>query len=181
MGTKISKRYSYKSQPKAFKLFLNFLSNGPHKTSFGIENWSVNDFFFFSFSLTRDPMGAKISKRLQIAAKSFQTFLEFSSQWSSQKYIVHVGFLKLWVWDFLWHFFENCKVTIVPFVETKNLNYLESEWSWSKSESNLGLKSSFMLYMCNFWKFRHSPNFIPKYRNFENWPISRKQLPVEQK
>ncbi len=37
MGAKISKRYSsYKSQPKAFKLFLNFLLNGPHKTAFGI-------------------------------------------------------------------------------------------------------------------------------------------------
>ncbi len=37
MGAKISKRYSsYKSQPKAFKLFLNFLPNGPHKTTFGI-------------------------------------------------------------------------------------------------------------------------------------------------
>ncbi len=37
MGVKISKRYSsYKSHPKAFKLFLNFLLNGPHKTTFGI-------------------------------------------------------------------------------------------------------------------------------------------------
>ncbi len=37
MGAKISKCYSsYKSQPKVFKLFLNFLPNGPHKTMFGI-------------------------------------------------------------------------------------------------------------------------------------------------
>ncbi len=37
MGAKISKRYSsYKSQPKVFKLFLNFLPNGPHKSMFGI-------------------------------------------------------------------------------------------------------------------------------------------------
>ena len=36
MGAKISKRYSYKSQLKVFKLFLNFLPNGPHKTAFGI-------------------------------------------------------------------------------------------------------------------------------------------------
>ncbi len=37
MGAKISKRYSsYKSQPKVFKLFLNFLPNGGHKTTFGI-------------------------------------------------------------------------------------------------------------------------------------------------
>ncbi len=36
MGAKISKRYSYNSQPKVFKLFLNFLPNGSHKTTFGI-------------------------------------------------------------------------------------------------------------------------------------------------
>ncbi len=36
MGVKISERYSYKSQPKGFKLLLNFLPNGPHKTAFGI-------------------------------------------------------------------------------------------------------------------------------------------------
>ena len=35
MGVKISKRYSsYKSQLKAFKIVLNFLPNGPHKTTF---------------------------------------------------------------------------------------------------------------------------------------------------
>ena len=34
MGVKISKLYfSYKSQPKAFRLFLTFLPNGPHKTT----------------------------------------------------------------------------------------------------------------------------------------------------
>ncbi len=37
MGAKTSKYYySYKSQPKAFKLFFNFLPDGPHKTTFGI-------------------------------------------------------------------------------------------------------------------------------------------------
>ncbi len=37
MGAKISKRYSsYKSQPKAFKLFLNFFPNDPYKTTVGI-------------------------------------------------------------------------------------------------------------------------------------------------
>ncbi len=37
MGAKTSKRYySYKSQPKVFKFFLNFLPNGPNKTRFGI-------------------------------------------------------------------------------------------------------------------------------------------------
>ncbi len=37
MGTKISKRYSsYKSLPKVFKLFPNFLPSSPHKSTFGI-------------------------------------------------------------------------------------------------------------------------------------------------
>ena len=37
MGVKISKRYSsYKSQPKVFKLVLNFPSSGPNKTTFVI-------------------------------------------------------------------------------------------------------------------------------------------------
>ncbi len=34
VGAKVSKRDPYKSQPKVFKL-LNFLPNGPHKTTFG--------------------------------------------------------------------------------------------------------------------------------------------------
>ncbi len=73
MGTKISKRYFlYKSQQKAFKLFLNVLPNVPHKTAFEIFEILIN----FSFSLTLDPMGAKISKR---TAESFQTFPDFFS------------------------------------------------------------------------------------------------------
>ena len=37
MAAKISKRYSsYKSWPNVFKLFLNFLPNGPNKIKFGI-------------------------------------------------------------------------------------------------------------------------------------------------
>ncbi len=35
MGAKISKRYSYKSQLKAFKPFVNVLPNCPHKSSLG--------------------------------------------------------------------------------------------------------------------------------------------------
>ncbi len=54
MGAKISKPYSsYKSQPKAFKLFLNFLPNDPHKTTFGIFDILKTEilmiFFFFFF------------------------------------------------------------------------------------------------------------------------------------
>ncbi len=55
MGVKSVKRYSsYKSKAKAFKLFLDFLSNGPHKTTFGIVEILKIEILtiFFSFSLT---------------------------------------------------------------------------------------------------------------------------------
>ncbi len=51
---------------------------------------------------------------LQIAAESFQTFPEFSSQWSSQNYIWDFWNLSLL---FLMIFFENFKFTIVPYGE----------------------------------------------------------------
>ena len=61
MGAKASKRrYSYKSQSKVFKRSLNFLPNGSHKTTFG-NFGNFNN--FYSFSITWDPMGVKISKR----------------------------------------------------------------------------------------------------------------------
>ncbi len=63
-GSKISKHYSYKPQPKVFKLFLNFLLTGPITTKIGIFGLLkieiLPDFFFFSFSLTWDPMVVKI-------------------------------------------------------------------------------------------------------------------------
>ncbi len=51
MGAKISKRYSsYKSQSMVFKRFLNFLPNGPHKTTYGIfEILKIEILTFFSF------------------------------------------------------------------------------------------------------------------------------------
>ena len=42
MGGKISKRDSYKSQPKVVKLVLNFPPNGPHKNTFGIFEISIS-------------------------------------------------------------------------------------------------------------------------------------------
>ncbi len=60
-GRENSKHYSsYKLQPKVFKRFLNFLPNGPHKTTFGIfEILSAifNDFFFEKFKFTIVPYG----------------------------------------------------------------------------------------------------------------------------
>ncbi len=43
MGGKISKEYfSYKSQPKVLKLFLNFLPNSPHKIRLGfLKFWKL--------------------------------------------------------------------------------------------------------------------------------------------
>ncbi len=34
--------------------------------------------------------------------------------------------------------------------------------------------------MCNFWNFGHLTSFMPKYDNFENQPLPRKSLPIEQ-
>ena len=51
-------------QPNVFKLLLNFLPNGPHTTTFGIFEIMKIEILtlFFLLSLTRDPMGEKISK-----------------------------------------------------------------------------------------------------------------------
>ncbi len=55
MEPNISNHYfSYKSNPKAFKRFLNFLPNGPHKSTFVI---------FEILTIFWDPMGAKMAKR----------------------------------------------------------------------------------------------------------------------
>ena len=82
IGAKISKRYSsYKSQPKAFKFFLHFLPNGPHKSTFGIFKIlkiEIVMIFFFSFSLRWNSMGVKISKRYssyKSQPKAFKLFL----------------------------------------------------------------------------------------------------------
>ncbi len=42
-------------------------------------------------------------------------------------------------------------------------------------------REKFRLYKGNFWNFSQLPSFMPKYGNFETWPISRKPLPVDQK
>ncbi len=47
MGAKISSCYSsYKSRLKSFKLFLNFLPNGPHR---GAEQWIPDKDFYDSY------------------------------------------------------------------------------------------------------------------------------------
>ncbi len=70
-------------------------------------------------------MGVKISKRLlQIASKSFETFPEFFSEWSSQNSLGDFwNFESLSFNDF---FFQNFKFTIVAYGGIKNLSYLEN-------------------------------------------------------
>ncbi len=73
MGVKISKRYSYKSQPKAFKLFLNFFPNGPHpkqktkqkKKTFGsFEILNIQILTIFFCFLNMGPYGSEHFKTL---------------------------------------------------------------------------------------------------------------------
>ena len=59
------KRYSsFKSRPKVLKLLLNFLPNGPHKTTFGIFEILKMEILmnFIRFRKTWDAMGVNISK-----------------------------------------------------------------------------------------------------------------------
>ena len=130
MGSKLSKRHSsYKSEPKAFKIFLNFLPNSPHKTVFGIfEILKIEILTNLFIFINMGPNGSENFKTLlhvQIAARR-ETCREFSSQWSSQKYIW--GF---WSFEFLIfnYFFDNSKFTTVAYGEVKNLSYLENERS----------------------------------------------------
>ena len=61
MRAKASKRYSFKSVLNFFKLLMNFLLNGRHKSNvLDFEFAIFND--FFSFSLIWHPMGTKSSK-----------------------------------------------------------------------------------------------------------------------
>ena len=90
MGSKISKRYSYKLQPKVFKRFLIFLLNSPHKTIFRIfEILKTENLTMFVVFVNMGPNGSEDFNTLlilQIADKFFHTCPEFSSQWFSQNY-----------------------------------------------------------------------------------------------
>ena len=125
MGAKISKLYSsYKSQPRVFTFFLNFLPDGPHKST-------VLDFFNFEFAifnnfslfcLTWDPMGAKSSKRYSSIPQITLEYFETSHKTSQKKF-------EILSYRFLTIFPQNFKFSIVAYGEIKNLNYLENERS----------------------------------------------------
>ncbi len=93
----------------------------------------------FSFSLTWNPIEVKKIKTplpLQVSAKSLKHFLNFPPN------CAHIFLLEMF--DFLNlnnSFFENFKLTMVPYGETQKLNYLD------QMESNLGLTGSSSTYM----------------------------------
>ena len=134
MEAKISKRYSsYKLYPKAFKLFLNFLPNGPHKRSFAsfvILKIEILMIFFCVF-VNMGPNRSENFKTLlllQIAGESFQTFPDFFLLNGPHKSTFDIfEILSFWFLTIL--FFENFKFIIVCYGETKILNYLENERS----------------------------------------------------
>ncbi len=75
---------------RKFKVFLNFLPNGSPEITFVIFEMSKFDILtFFLFFVNMGRSGSenfKIVLLVQMVAKRFQTFPEFSSQWSSQNY-----------------------------------------------------------------------------------------------
>ncbi len=61
-----------------FQIFLNFLPNGPHKSTFwdfwNFENWNFNDFFFVSVNMgPYESSNFKTLMLVQIAANNFET------------------------------------------------------------------------------------------------------------
>ncbi len=94
---------------ESFQTFSEISSQlSSQKYCFGFLTFWVLDFsFFFVFvKLNMGPYGRQNFKTLllpQITFESFQTFSEFSSYWSSQKYCFE--FLKFWVFEFSGFFF----------------------------------------------------------------------------
>ncbi len=75
MGAEISKPYSYKSQPKAFKLFfLNFLLSGPYIQSQFVSFFGASG-DTFDRPTTRGHRPIKIFKNTLLM---FQTLCEYS-------------------------------------------------------------------------------------------------------
>ncbi len=71
MGAKISKRYcSYKLQSKVFKLYLNFLLNGLHKTTLEIfETLSFRYLICFFFLISNLPLYHMGKAKPQVSGK----------------------------------------------------------------------------------------------------------------
>ena len=119
------------------------------KTTFGIFKIFKIEIltFFFSFSLTWDPMGANISQRYSYKSqpKVLKLVLNFPP--------------------------NGAHKTTFGIFEILSLRFLIQ---FRPPDGERG-------YMSNVWNFGHLPSLMPKYGNFDNWPVSRKPLPVEQK
>ncbi len=80
MGVKISKRYFYKSQPKIFKLVLEFPPNGPHKTTLGI--FDILSFWLlmiFVSKISNSPLNA-MEKSSKLSGK--RAILQSKTEWN---------------------------------------------------------------------------------------------------
>ena len=85
------------------------------------ENWNFNE--LCSFSLTWDPMGAKISKRYSSynsKSKIFKLVLNCSPNCPHKTTLAIFEILEFLIFNYF--LFEEFKFTIVPYGETKNLN-----------------------------------------------------------
>ncbi len=152
MGANTLKCYSsLKSLLKPFKLFLKFLLWSSQKYCFGFFNFWVFDFsgLFFGF-VNMGPYRSQNFKTLllpQITFESFQTFSEFSSQWSSRKYCFE--FLIFQNFSFVFinmgpYGSQNFK-TLLPHKPLLNL---------SKLILNCLLSGSHKCTLLDFWNFK---------------------------
>ncbi len=101
MGAKISKSYvSYKSQPKVFKLFLNFLRTGRHKTTFGIfEILNIGIFVNFIRFVNMGPNESENFKNAASPTNSRQTFWNLS--WNFPPNGPHKNMFRIFeIWSF---------------------------------------------------------------------------------
>ena len=132
MGAKISKGCSsYKSQPQVFKLFLNFLPNGPHKTTFMIfeilKIEILTNVFRFRWHGTQWERKFQNATPIKSQPNVLKLALNFPRNGSHKTAFGVFDILSFWF--LMIFFFESSKVTIVTYGEIKNLNYLENELS----------------------------------------------------
>ena len=108
-----------------FKLLLNVLLNGPHKST-GLDFWSLRILILTEFSsfLNTGPYRSENFKTLlllEITFELFQTSVKFSLQRTSQSTV-----LDFWILSF--RFVTNFgNSPFFPMEKPKNLNYLENE------------------------------------------------------
>ena len=160
MGVKISKRSSYKSQPKVFKLFLNFLPIAPHKNTLIIfEILSLRFLMIFFSKISNSPLYPMEKPKTSIIWKTSDCRAKRSKTWDSGVVqVIYVQLLEVWPlakFHPKYGDFENWPVSRKP-----------PEIPQSKNKLNfdpLGQKER--ICVCNFWNFGDLPRFMPKYGN----------------